>query len=222
MRAMTNKRRNGYRTIAVVGLKGGIGKSLISTLLACGFHRAKRKTLLVDADDQGSTRTWRAKAIENSFDGPLVFPMDSRNIQHDLERAAEGYDVVVVDTPARLQKEARASMMVADLVLLPAVRGGAGLWALEQTLEVVEEARAVRGELPAYLVPNRIEHTTLSQLALERLAELPLPSTPGLGNRVAFDEAFTLGTDVCGLEPRSEAAAEARTLFRAVARLESK
>ena len=61
MRAMTNKRRNGYRTIAVVGLKGGIGKSLISTLLACGFHRAKRKTLLVDADDQGSTRSISAK-----------------------------------------------------------------------------------------------------------------------------------------------------------------
>jgi chromosome partitioning protein len=220
---MSKKHRKAYFTIAVVGLKGGIGKSLIATLLACGFHRAKRKTLLVDGDDQGSARTWKAKAIENNFDVPLVFPMDSRNILHDLDDAADGYEAVIVDTPARLQKEARASMMVADLVLLPAVRGGAGMWALEQSLEVVEEARAARTEsLPAYIVPNRIEHTTLSQIALERMAELPLPCIVGLGNRIAFDEGFTVGSDVCEVAPNSEAANEARALFRAVSKLEKR
>ena len=47
--------------IAICGLKGGIGKSTVAATVACGFHRAGRKTLLVDADSQGTIRTWAGK-----------------------------------------------------------------------------------------------------------------------------------------------------------------
>jgi cellulose biosynthesis protein BcsQ len=38
----------------------------------------------------------------------------------------------------------------------------------------------------------------------------------GLHDRVAFDEAMSMGTDAVGYEPESEAAAEARQLFQDV------
>jgi chromosome partitioning protein len=118
-----------------------------------------------------------------------------------------------VDTPARLAVEARTAMAVADLVLLPASRGPAGLWALEETLATLAEARGLRPDLLAYVVPNRLGHTMLARLTLERLAELDVPVLKtGLGDRVAFDEAMGSGCDVVAYAPGSEAAREAGEL----------
>ena len=207
--------------LSVCGLKGGVGKSLISSTLACGFHRAGRKTLVIDADEQGTLRTWAEKGASNDI--PPVIAMDARNLVRDIERVGADYEIAVVDTPARLGKEARAAMMRADLVLLPVVRGGPGIWTLDETLEILEEARASRPELPAYVVHNMVDHTTLSQSARERLAELPIKLVgEGLGYRVAFDEAMTLGADVVAYAPDSEAAREAKALFRAVEKLVTK
>jgi len=203
--------------ITVCGLKGGIGKSLTSTILACAYHRSGRRALLVHADSQGTVRTWASKATSAAAVPPVV-AMDARNLARDLLRVAEAYDIVIVDTPARLGKEARAAMMLADLVLLPAGRGGPGLWALAETLEILDEAEQARGgHLPARILTNMADHTAMSVATRQQLAELSVPLLPcALGLRVAFDEAMALGTDVGAHAPASLAAREAAAFHSAV------
>jgi chromosome partitioning protein len=208
-------------TISISALKGGVGKSILAVTVGCGFHRAGRKTLLVDADSQGTLRTWAGKGEGNDI--PPVVAMDGRNLARDLARVGAAYELAVVDTPARLAAEARTAMVVADLVLLPASRGPAGLWALEETLNTLAEARGLRPDLLAYVVANRMGHTHLAELTRERLAELDVPVLEAsLGDRVAFDEALGAGMDVVDYMPSSEAAKEAKALTRELTKIITK
>jgi chromosome partitioning protein len=203
--------------ISICGTKGGIGKSTIAVTVGVGFHRAGKSTLLVDADEQGTLRNWAGKGAEDSVDIPPVVAMDARNLARDLQRVGKQYDVIVIDTPARLGREARAAMVLSDLTLLPVARGLPGLAALEDTLKIVEDAQAIRPDLVVRVVLNRVDRTTLSRVTRENIEAMKLDILgEGLHDRVAFDEAMSMGTDAVGYEPESEAAAEAKQLFQDV------
>lgn len=209
-----------YKALALAGLKGGVGKSLLSINLACAYHAAGRKTLLVDADGQGTARTWAGQGAKNGHDVPPVVALDERTIVRDLPRVGAGYDVVVIDSPARLGAEARAAMVVADLVLLPVIPGAADVWALKETVGVLEEAQALRPELQARIVMNRLDRTSLATATSEYLARLGVPVlAEGLGSRVAFGNATLEGLGVSAYAPSSTAADEMATLWRAVDRI---
>jgi chromosome partitioning protein len=204
--------------ITVANLKGGAGKSTVTVTIACAFHRAGVKTLIVDADSQGSLRTWAGAGTANDI--PPVPSLDGRNIAKDLPRIGAGYELVVVDTPPRMPAESRIAMVAADMVLIPSEPGATDLWALKEMMTTVEEARGVRPNLMVYILPNRIDQTKLSELVRTELVELGLPLLKAqLGSRVAFREAMAAGCDVVDLDPTSEAANEARALYRELSKI---
>lgn len=202
--------------VAVASLKGGVGKSTIALTLATTLHDAGHRVLVVDCDPQGTCRTWASHAAEREHDGPAVVALNGAALRRDLPGLATSVDVVVIDSPPRMGAEARATMVAADLVLLPTVPGAADLWALQETIGVLNEARALR-DVPAAVVLNRADRTVLARMALDALADLGVPVLPAtLGARVAFGEATLAGLGVVAHAPASTAAEEARELARAV------
>ena len=203
------------KVIGLVNLKGGVGKSSISVNLAACLHRDGLRVLLVDADAQGTTRTWAAAAGER--DCSPVVAMDQRNIARDLPRVAAGFDFVVVDSPARLGKEARAAMLASSLVLMPVVPGAADVWALRETLDVLEEAKGFQPELVARIVLNQNDHTKMGQLVAGKLVELGVPVMRStLGHRVAFRESMLAGQGVVEYAPGTPAATEVTSFYHEV------
>lgn len=208
--------------IAVASLKGGAGKTTIATNLAAALHLSKHRTLLVDADPQGTSMQWGEVAASAGVDGPPVVAMKGAGLRENVHRVGEGYDVVVIDAPPRLGAEQKAAMLAAHLVLLPVTPGGADLWALGQTLEVLEDVRALRPDLKAAIVTNRVDsRTAFSRQLLEALKkESTVPTLKAsLGQRVAYAEALTAGHGVLsypGASPpaRKEMQALAREVLR--------
>jgi chromosome partitioning protein len=201
--------------IGVSGLKGGIGKSTVALNLASALHRDGKRVLIVDVDPQGTCRTWAARAAEADRDGPPVASLEGRTLRRDLGRLSAGFDLVVIDSPPRLGQEARATMMAADVVLLPVIPGGADYWALEESIALVREAQALRPELLAAVVLNRADRTVLARQAAAAVQALDVPVLSArLGHRVTFGEATLAGQGVVDYDDASEAAVEVRRLAR--------
>jgi chromosome partitioning protein len=207
--------------IAVVALKGGAGKTTIATNAAEAFQFAGHKVLLVDADSQGTSRTWAEVAAASGLDVPPVVSMSGAQLRKDVARVGAPYDIVIIDTPARLNVEGRSALLVADLVILPVTPGGADVWSLAETLSVVEDARALRPELKVAILQNRVDNRTV--LAGELARALKDATAPVLkatiGQRVAYAEALTTGRGVISYAPRSAAAKEVQVFAREVLRL---
>ena len=201
-------------TLAVSGLKGGAGKTVVATNLAAALHRSGHKTLLIDLDSQGTASTWAARAAELHSDVPPVVTMSGSAVRRDIERVGAAFDVVVLDSPPRLGVESRTAVILADVVLLPVSPGVADTWALQSTLAVLEEARALRPEIRAGLVLNRWDRSSLATNARSALEQTDLPILGVLGARVAYGEAMAAGQGVVDYASRSEAALELRRLVR--------
>lgn len=209
---------NGCRMSIVIGvaaLKGGVGKSTIAIHLSSYLHTQGRKVLLIDGDAQGSCRQWSAVAAGADRNTPLVVSMGPE-MRRDITRVSVGYDFVIIDTPARLGVEQRAAMSVSDLVMIPVTPGPQDVWALAETLSVLDEVLIIRPGLRASVVLNRMSaRTSLAAVTKQAIEKHGVPLLPGLGARVAYAEAIASGQGITTYARDSVAAAEIEQLAKA-------
>jgi len=202
--------------VAFTGQKGGVGKSTTAiALAAAGLERGLR-VLLVDADPQGTSRTWGEVAAEAGHPTPLVVAMGSAMHKPDqLPALAKGYDLTVIDCPPRHGDVQRSALMVAHVAVLPCGPSAADAWAMSASIELVREAQVLREALQAcVLITRKQGRTALGKGAREVLAASGLPLlTTELHHRVAYQEAIAAGLGPTGLAPRDAAATEIRALF---------
>lgn len=202
--------------IAMTGQKGGVGKSTTAIALAVASMDRGRRVLLVDADPQGTVRTWGDVAAELGNAVPTVIAMGAHMHKPGQLRAmAEAYDDVIIDCPPRLGDVQRSALLVADVALFPCGASAADAWALGASLEVLEELRAYRENLRAAVVITRKQGRTAlarSARAVLEASGLPVLRTE-LGARVAYQEALAAGLGPTRFSPRDPAAREVFALF---------
>jgi chromosome partitioning protein len=185
--------------VAFAGQKGGVGKSTTAVCLAVAALERGVRVLLVDADPQGTVRTWGEVAAERRQPAPTVVAMGaSMHKAGQLGDLASSYDITFVDCPPRHGEVQRSALMVADIVVLPCGGSAADAWALATSLEVVKEARTVREELIACVLITRKQGRTALGKNARRVLEsagLPVLQTE-LGSRVAYQEALAAGQGI--------------------------
>jgi chromosome partitioning protein len=203
-----------HRVIGVVGLKGGVGKTLVSATIAATLASLGKRVLGIDSDPQGSFRAWGARGAEGKQAGtPVVVALDGKALSRGLQSFVRDADYVVIDS-SRLGADARFAMSVSSVVLAPTTPGVSDFDALRTTLECVEQAVHEGAKFRAFIVLNRADpRTMLTRMAVETIGGLPLPLIGTLGARVAFGEAMLHGT---GPSSGTAAADEATTLTTAV------
>lgn len=170
--------------VAVVNLKGGTGKTTTAVHIAAALARNGR-TLLVDADPQGSTLSWSENAEE--FPCPTI-GLPVRDLDRRLRDLATDYEHTVIDTPPADAAIARGALLAADAAVIPIPPSLMDLDRLRPTLELIAAVEPVNPELTFTALLTRVRHATRSaRAARELLVELGVPV---LDTEIPLREAF--------------------------------
>jgi chromosome partitioning protein len=193
--------------IALVGNKGGAGKTTLSVNLAAGLAR-QTTTAVVDADPQGSAYQWSAfYESENTI--PVYQATEDLN---DMARQLlEEYQYVIFDCPPSVHAPQTKSVLeFGDTAVIPVQPSPVDLWATIHIEEAVTSAREVNPALRALLVINQLEiRTTLSRLVREALSEISLPvADTALRRRAIYRNSALEGKSIFDMGRRGEDAAE--------------
>jgi chromosome partitioning protein len=199
------------RVVAILGQKGGSGKTTCAIHLAIAAARHKRTVVLLDLDPQGSAASWGRRRET----GTLPVTIQAARIQEIptllSEAKAARVDLVLVDCPGRADTIATAMMERADVVLVPCRPSILDMEASQRTAEQAKTARAKHAWIVLNAVPTRGTRHIEAQAAMESMMSV-CPAL--LHARVAFADALNSGLSVEEFDPKGLAAREVRTLWR--------
>ena len=201
--------------LSFLNQKGGVGKSTLSTNAADYFHRQGCKTLLIDADPQGTTNDWAARRDEMPFP---VMSLARGNMAQEILGHADNYDHIVIDGPPRAEALSRAVIIASDLIVIPIEASGASDWASQTTIKQVQEAQQYKENLKSvFLVSRIIPNTVISRSIREHVENHGVPLLKAtVANRVPFAEALTMGKTIYEWAPRSAAAKESSRVMQEI------
>jgi chromosome partitioning protein len=193
--------------IALVGNKGGAGKTTLCVNLAAVLSE-KDKTIILDADPQGSSLQWRDLA---GRDDAVTVVEAVDDVAGKIDSLQHEYPYLVIDCPPSVHAiQTQQVLSHCDLALIPVQPSPLDIWATVHIEEKIDEARVHNPTLRAMLVINQLEpRTRLSQLMREALAELRLPvARTAITRRVAYRSSVLEGCTVMDQGARRKAAAE--------------
>lgn len=193
--------------IAIVGNKGGAGKTTLSVNLAAGISQ-QASISVIDADPQGSSLQWRAIAGDNVH-FPVYAPTFS--LKQQAESYAKKNDFVIIDCPPSVKAPQTISVLeFADFAIIPVQPSPIDLWATVHIEKAISEARETNPGLKALLVINQLEsRTTLSKLVREVLNEIDLPvAATAIRRRAIYRNSALEGKSVFNVGKRGADAVE--------------
>ena len=209
--------------ILVVGhTKGGVGKTTIAFNLAVAFAMAGRKVALVDADSQGTSATAAAIRADGGYEPPLECSTcpDGAALRKHVAGVSGVADDVVIDAGGRDSAALRASLLVADVLLVPFQPRSFDVWALQDVAALVAEAEQRRPGLRACAFLNCADVAGQdNEDAAASVAEAPPLRLldASLSRRKAFANAAGSGRCVFDLKPKdAKACAELAALVAAL------
>ncbi len=191
------------KLIIVTNQKGGAGKTTAAVHLAGTAVRRGFKTLLIDADKQGTATKWVAQAEDGQAHKIRVMglAMAEAKIAQEVKQYVDDYDIIIVDCPPSVDSPIpQVMLMIADLAIVPIVPKPGDLWASTDLLELAERAMAMNPDLKVRLLgSNVIANLAMSKHSLSSMASMrdgaPLFKTR-LHQRTAYVEAMLTGDSV--------------------------
>lgn len=197
-------------------VKGGVGKTTTAVQLALHAGGAGNRTLLIDADPGRSALSWVTRAGDDwpAYMVPVI-AYDRSDLPRSLPGLAEGYDLVVIDTPHDPKGGAKVGAMlvsaiaVADLLIVPSPPTAADLDRLEDLLAAIA-AEETRRDLRWAMALVRVDLRRAGLVAevAEALAALDVPALPldvAVPARAAVADAFGTPVTLVEYEPLARA-----------------
>lgn len=198
------------KTLAVIGQKGGSGKTTAALGLAVEAAKDGRRVAVIDLDPQATATNWADRREDK--ESPAVVSCQVARLPQVLKAAeGQGVELVIIDTPGKSSEAAIAAAKAAQHVLLPIQPH---LFDIE-TLDSVAELLAVSGKPPATVLVNRApvqgrRHED-ARAGLESRGYTFAPVV--LFQRAAHGDATNLGQTATEYEPGGKAALEMKALY---------
>ena len=176
--------------ITVAQQKGGSGKTTLAVNLGVAFAKAGHKVALLDTDPQGSLGRWFMTRRDRMGDpGMDLSTASAWGVSYECEKLKKINDIVIIDTPPKVDADLRPALREADLVLIPVASSHLDLWATDGVLDLVS-----REKRRALVVLNRTKAgTRLAEDVAQAAGELAEVAQGRFGQRVVFAETMGHG-----------------------------
>ncbi len=198
----------GMRVLVFASQKGGVGKTTLAGHIGVQAERAGAGPVaLVDTDPQGSLAKWWNCRREET---PAFLHSVFTNLVHDLDEArAQGFKLVVVDTPPAVTKAISEVIAFADLVVLPTRPSPHDLRAVGPTIDICEARRK-----PVVFVLNAaMARARITMEAAVALSQHGTVAPTTVHNRTDFAASMIDGRTVMEADPEGKSAEEIAALW---------
>ena len=200
------------KVITIAQQKGGTGKTTLAVNLALVFIKYHNlKVAIIDTDPQGSLGKWfMIRSEKNISNQNLTFKTASLwGAQYESKILKQDHDVVIIDTPPKIESDARPAIEAADLVLIPVAPSPVDFWATESIIEIAKKAKRKiliqinRANHRSKLISKTHEYIkSINVLAMKTL----------IGHRQIFIASMGEGKTVVEKQRKSKAVEEIRKI----------
>lgn len=201
--------------ISLVNQKGGTGKTTIALNLAYCIAEKGYKTLLIDADPQGSSLQWQVISNNSAF---TVVRHPKANFHKNIEKVTQRYKIVVIDAPPGTGRISKSILLCANLAIVPVGPSPLDIWSSKDIITLIREARKHNRKLRAkLLISKKIVGTTVGREVRGSLKNYRMGVfNTEICERIAYVKAIIEGLSVVEYAPNSEAANEIRGLTKEI------
>ena len=200
------------KVITIAQQKGGTGKTTLAVHLALAFIKYhNHKVAIIDTDPQGSLGKWfMIRSEKNSLNKNLTFKTASLwGAQYESKMLKQDHDIVIIDTPPKIESDARPAIEASDLVLIPIAPSPVDFWATEAIIEIAKKAKR-----KVLIQINRANHRSkLISKTHEYIKSINVKSTDTLiGHRQIFVTSMGEGKTVVEKQRKSKAVEEIKSI----------
>ena len=200
------------KVITISQQKGGSGKTTLAVHLALAFIKYHNlKVAVIDTDPQGSLGKWfmirTEKKVSNDY---LTFITASLwGAQYESKTLKKDHDIVIIDTPPKIESDARPSIESADLVLIPVAASHVDFWATGAIVDIAKKAN----KKILIQINRSSQRSKLISKTNEFIKSLDLSATKTIiGNRQIFAASMGEGKTAIEKQKKSNAVEEIKNL----------
>ena len=193
------------KVITISQQKGGSGKTTLAVHLALAFIKYHNlKVAVIDTDPQGSLGKWFMIRTEKKVSNDnLTFKTASLwGAQYESKTLKKDHDIVIIDTPPKIESDARPSIESADLVLIPVAASHVDFWATGAIVDIAKKAN----KKILIQINRSSQRSKLISKTNEFIKSLNLSATKTIiGNRQVFAASMGEGKTAVEKQKKSNA-----------------
>ena len=200
------------KVITISQQKGGTGKTTLAVHLALAFIKYHNlKVAIIDTDPQGSLGKWfMIRTEEKNSDDNLTFKTASLwGAQYESKTLKKDHDIVIIDTPPKIESDARPAIEAADLVLIPMSASHVDFWSTGAIVDIAKKANK-----KILIQINRSnQRSKLMTKTNDFIKSLDLSSTKTIiGNRQIYASSMGEGKTAVEKQKKGNAVEEIKSL----------